>query len=64
MTIDFLGERIYTKIRYFKERHPVVSRARQKGVSIVKKGKTSKPMGRAGSMLVSLLITAAVGFAY
>jgi len=38
--------------------------AAKKGASIVKKGKTRKPMGRAGSMLVSLLITAAIGFAY
>ena len=30
----------------------------------MKKGKNRKPMGRAGSMLVSLLITAAIGFAY
>ena len=30
----------------------------------MKKGKTRKPMGRAGSTLVSLLITAAIGFAY
>ena len=30
----------------------------------MKKGKTRKPMGRAGSTLVSLLITAVVGFAY
>ena len=30
----------------------------------MKKGKNRKPMGRAGSMLVSLLITAVIGFAY
>ena len=30
----------------------------------MKKGKTRKPMGRGGSMLVSLLITAAIGFVY